>query len=123
MNGDKVNLDELTSKWIAYQASSDPNLHWAIFAFDDLTYNEPHSAWEAIKMTFEKARTAEEIVGMIAAGPLENLLTNHGEMMFSLVAEYTKANPNFKNCLRGVWLEKSNTVYEKFQRLAGKPEF
>ena len=86
-------------------------------AFDDLTNNHPEEAWNAIKSIFEIAEHEQEIIGMLAAGPLEDLLIQNGPTIFQTMSDYLKVNPRFKKCLGGVWLDKEDPIFEKIEAL------
>ncbi len=86
-------------------------------AFDDLTNNDPEEAWNAIKSIFEIAEHERDVIGMLAAGPLEGLLVQNGPSVFHTVSDYLKVNPGFKNCLEGVWLDKEDPIFERIEAL------
>ncbi len=93
----------LIEAWIEFQRSNNPELQWTVMAFDDLTNNNPQTAWLALETTYEQIKNEPDIVGMLAAGPLEDLLSQNGEKVFGKLKYYIESNPEFKECLKGVW--------------------
>lgn len=100
MTEETINLIET---WIEFQRSDNPELQWTVMAFDDLTNNNPEIAWDALRTTYEKIKNEPDIVGMLAAGPLEDLLSKNGEKVLENLRSYIESNPEFKECLNGVW--------------------
>jgi Family of unknown function (DUF6869) len=64
--------------------------------------NEPEKGWTAI-LTALKDKRLEPSLGIIAAGPLEDLLSFHGEKFIERVEKEARSNPTFAHLLGGVW--------------------
>ncbi|WLT32345.1 DUF6869 domain-containing protein [Geothrix sp. PMB-07] len=85
--------------------SEDPSLHDHFAAEDrlrDLIRDEPLSAWRFI-LEANSRPYSEKRRSMLAAGPLEDLLSIHGDQIISMVEYEAKNNLRFKELLRGVW--------------------
>ncbi len=76
------------------------------FAGDHLLYEEsrefPEVAWLAI-LEIAKRDLSDEDKALLAAGPLEDLLSNHGPMFIDRVEVEARRNPRFSYLLGGVW--------------------
>jgi hypothetical protein len=63
---------------------------------------DPEHAWSAILVALEDPRV-EPYLGTLAAGPLEDLLSLHGDRFIERVEETARANVRFAWLLGGVW--------------------
>jgi len=70
--------------------------------FDWVVDEEPEKGWKAILAALEDPRI-EVHLGTLAAGPLEDLLSKHGENFIDRVEIEAKSNPKFARLLGGVW--------------------
>lgn len=64
--------------------------------------DNPEMAWEAILTALHDPRGASH-EGVLAAGPLEELLSLHGPAFIDRVEAESKADPRFSALLSGVW--------------------
>lgn len=81
----------------AYEA-----LHWAHGEFWDLCRENMDEAWNAILSILEHDPDAR-VMANLAAGPLEDLLVNHGPALIQRVEARAKADKRFASLLGGVW--------------------
>lgn len=65
--------------------------------FDRLTNKESVEAWNAIQVIFERTKGEPDVIGMIAAGPLEDLLVQNGEAVINKIENYADKIPPFKH--------------------------
>lgn len=70
--------------------------------FDWAVYNDPELAWRAILEALRQPRMAPYLP-TLAAGPLEDLLSLHGERFIDRVESEAESNPKFAWLLDGVW--------------------
>ena len=75
---------------------------WAFEELDDLCTDSPEDAWEIILGVLARDLSDEDI-GMLAAGPLEDLLARHGRSIIERVEHEARRNPAFASLLGGVW--------------------
>lgn len=70
--------------------------------FDDLTREDPDSCWELILgiLAADDSFTVQET---LSAGPLEDLLVEHGDAIIARVEQEAARNPYFRSLLGGVW--------------------
>lgn len=99
---------ELVEAWIAFQEAwsedsgdSDPKF-WAVEKFEELSDKEPELCWSLILAVLDR-KPSEKVTGMLAAGPLEDLLGSHGEQLIERVEERARNDPAFRHLLGGVW--------------------
>jgi hypothetical protein len=79
----------------------------------------PDHAWDLI-LALVAAASSERHQAFIAAGPLEDYLSNHGEAVIERVEAQAAADPRFRHVLAGVWqLSMSNEVYARVREAAG----
>jgi hypothetical protein len=62
----------------------------------------PEHAWQAILAVVADSRT-EPFLGNLAAGPMEDLLSYHGDAFIDRVEVQAKKDPKFSYMLGGVW--------------------
>jgi hypothetical protein len=93
---------------------------WASAALQDLVRDDPENAWVVIGLLVERAD--EDVLGSIAAGPLEDLLREHGAAMVSRVEAKARRDPVFKQCLGGVWLDARDVPEDVVRRLHAASE-
>jgi hypothetical protein len=95
------------AKWI-----SDPNKDESLAdeltgwsEFDWAVNDQPEVAWQAILSAMEQPRM-KPYLGIIAAGPLEDLLALHGTAFIERVEREAVSNPRFAWLLGGIWQSK-----------------
>ncbi|MEP6994935.1 MAG: DUF6869 domain-containing protein [Acidobacteriota bacterium] len=87
--------------WFAERAPDSPIYGWATELLVHLTEDEPEVAWELVLGLLERA-TDDESLGWISAGPLEDLLCEHGLELVDHVEARAGSDPRFKKSLAGV---------------------
>jgi len=100
----------LITAWIALQKAQhdSPEYHQLFWAFDrvcDLINDDPDQAWDFILAVLATDRSPE-IVGILSAGPLEDLLAYHPYDVIERVEAEARHNPHFASLLGGVWQNK-----------------
>jgi hypothetical protein len=75
---------------------------WAWEAVDGLRCRDPLAA---LDLAFEAVRRSEDdaTLAYIAAGPLEDLIVDHGERFIDRIEMEAAREPRFRRALRGVW--------------------
>ncbi len=63
---------------------------------------EPERALRLILQILQRDH-ASEVIAILAAGPLEDLLSGHGPKMIDAIEEEARQNPKFAFLLGGVW--------------------
>jgi hypothetical protein len=127
--------EQIVSDWVAYARYHSPaeeapeqvqadamDLGW-------LVEDEPEKAWEAIRQVIARypeadlmapERTeAQRVVGLLAAGPLEDFLALHGPDYIERVEDEAKRDPRMVWALGGAWkFTMTDDVWARVQRAA-----
>ncbi len=115
---------QLVSAWIAAQnaqenSSEREKNYWAISKLFHLTIDDPETSWDVI-IQIHNSKISESVRGSLAAGPLEDLLVDHGQAYIGQVRNLAKQDQLFKQTLKGVWLDcNDNPICEEFYQIAG----
>jgi hypothetical protein len=113
-----VTDDALVAAWIAYQKN-----WWAYQALEKLIHERPMEALHIIENIAHRASDDLELLGMLAAGPLEDLLVTHGNMVIDKIEAIARSDLAMRKCLTGVWKsEMSDELHMRVQR-AAEPNF
>jgi hypothetical protein len=97
-------LDRFAARYLDGLASpddEDPPEAWTQALILELVRSHPHLALDALRAALDAAKDADSIA-MIAAGPLEDLLTDHGPDMIAAIEEAAAASPRLRYALTGV---------------------
>ena len=95
-------MTNLKEKWIEYTKTEDESLFDAWETLNTLVSEQPQEAWEVILEILEETNS-DNIIANLAAGPLENLLSEHGETFIAEVELKARQNPKFTKLILGVW--------------------
>jgi hypothetical protein len=130
-----VSVTRVADDWIELQRYDDvEKAPEAVFergwVLNDLAYDEPELAWDVIKSVIgryddtevfnEQPTEARRILGMTAAGPLEDLLANHGPRLIERVEDEAKRDRRMSWALGCVWKNSmTDDVWTRVQRAAG----
>jgi hypothetical protein len=83
----------------------------------EATYENPEIGFQLV-LEVIKLDPSKEIIEVLAAGPLESLLSHHGESMIRKIELEAKTNSKFTNLLGGVWQQSiSDEVWKKVQNV------
>ena len=125
--------EQVASDWVIfarYDANKAPDLvfanGWVLY---DLVGENPHLAWDVIKRVisryserdyFSDSKTeAQKVVGNLAAGPLEDLLSAHGPVFIEAAEAEARSDRRMAWTLGGVWqLGMSNEIWARVQQAA-----
>lgn len=99
--------------WLAYQKAwntnqSEAEQHdWVIEQQDDwLLHGDYNSMWRFIvKVCEDVASDDEDMIGMIGAAPLENMIVTWPDTALGLVEVEVGRNPTMLRALAGVWTQ------------------
>ena len=117
MNSD--DFDNWVSTYIEYQR--DPNRHvenhpsfWAVEKFMNLGRPKvnPWIYWEAI-LEILKRDSSEIVTGILAAGPLEDIIEFYGPQVIETIEEEARKNPAFRKLLKGVWESSTPDIWAR----------
>jgi hypothetical protein len=121
-----ASADELAREWIAYwqqqlETGDFPDSEVS-FIVDRLARDQPEAGWAAILAILAAidAEPTSRLFQVLAAGPLEDLLSHHGDALIQRVEEQAKRDPKFRSLLGGVWQnEMSQSTWSRVQAIRG----
>jgi len=94
---------------------------WAMEAVAELVRDDPDVAWSVITEIIARAKN-DRILGFVAAGPLEELLVNHGHRVMPDVEGLARSDQKFRRALTGVWISGPSDIAKKIEILVeGEP--
>lgn len=107
-------------KFIYANEKAEDEYFWAWENIIDLISDEPETAWIIIKKIL-KTDSSPKVISRLSAGPLEDLLVDHGEKFIDRVEEEAKMNPDFAKLLGGVWKNAmSDEIWERIQKVCDR---
>lgn len=126
---DAKRKNEIVQSWMAIQdnlggSEAYESNFWAHEELADLSEHTPRDAWEVILALVEAAKS-DELLEAIGAGPLQDLMTLHGEQFISRLEHEAMANRRLRKAMASAWLDADDTpVWKKFYEIAGvEPPF
>ena len=116
-NVTRSGVSRLAAAWSTAQRAFDrgdlPAHEWkTIFAVQRLAERRPAELWQLI-LDVMATRPGPEVRDILAAGPLEDLIQNFGEQMLPDIEARAKADADFAELLRGVWIDEPKNATEK----------
>ena len=120
MGIDESELDRIVTAWIAAQqaTSGSPEYEtnwWAVSEVMEWALEgDGDRLWQFILETY-KRDPPDEVIAVLAAGPLEDLLAKRGEDFIDRIEELARKDPNFNHVLGGVW--RNRITGEVWQRI------
>lgn len=75
---------------------------WVWEQLDALCRNDPELAWSVVLEILERTHSTQALE-CLAAGPLEDLLAEHGNRLIELVEQEAQQSSAFRGLLAGVW--------------------
>jgi len=111
---------QLAETWIRYQHKAkprddDPDFE-AVEAFFSLLDDDPEHLYRLLEVVVQ-ASDDEEVLSMVGAGPLEDLLCYHGEEFVDRVLVRARQDRSWRFALGNVWISraKSRAVREQVE--------
>jgi len=119
-----IDADDLRT-WVgAYiEAQQDPNLlkvgnpHW--WAVNRFWEADPEDCWLAILATLSR-EPPPTVSGALAAGPLEDLIDDHGPQFIERIETEARRNPAFRDLLLGVWKSSTPEIWARVEKACAK---
>ena len=104
---DTGNDEAVVHSWIAYHESEGESDFWAVEKLLQLVFEQPQRAWEIIlRINFLTSShpLREYLDGIVAAGPLEDLVHAHGKWMIGQVEERALQDERLREQLGHMYL-------------------
>ena len=103
--------------WIQHEYSKEKSLFWAKKYLNRKCLYEPQVGWRLI-LGILKYDKSDKILPGLAAGPMEDLLSDHGKEIIEQVKEEARTNDRFNYLLGGVWQNRMDQdIWEEIQRI------
>ena len=120
---DQAELDKIVTAWIAAQQAKQGSPEhatnwWAVSEVMDWEL-ESHGdrLWQFI-LEIYKRDLPDKVIGVLAAGPLEDLLAKRGVDFIDRVEELARKDPKFNYLLGGVWRNAmTDEVWQRVQAI------
>jgi hypothetical protein len=94
---------------------------WAFEKMSELSRSEPDLCWELILQILHTPHE-DSVTEILAAGPLEDLLVQHGERVIDRVEEAAATDALMKDLLGGVWKSSiPSPIWERVEACRGQP--
>lgn len=118
MNHTEANLSE--AYVLAWAGAGDESYSWASDELDSLVWQQPERAWTIILLIVERG-APREVLAILAAGPLENLLREHGPAFIARVEEQSRRDSRFREVLADVYplACRSSEIRERIRHIVG----
>lgn len=96
----------LVRAWINYHEhpNRQGDLFWAWETVSDTVAQCPEEGWRLILELIQNAPD-KLILANIAAGPLEDLIVQHGPIFIDRIEDLARKDPRFRIAVTGVWCE------------------
>jgi hypothetical protein len=95
------------------------DLLWAYETVDKLVRSHPEQAWHIVKTMLGLA-TTDQTLADIAAGPVERLLSCHGEKFIDRIEDAAATDPKFRKMLGAVWRNSiPDDIWQRVKAVAG----
>jgi hypothetical protein len=120
-------IDDWAKAYIAAQQDpkrleDDHPLWWAIDGFfamlGENSVADAEDAWRAILRVLELDPPAE-VLGVLAAGPLEDLVDVHGAAFIDRIEVEARRDPKFRALLNGVWQSSTDAIWSRVEACRG----
>ncbi|MFT5572095.1 MAG: hypothetical protein ACI9FR_001016 [Cryomorphaceae bacterium] len=97
-----MKVNELADMWIEYHHTNDESLYSAFTKVEYLVLDNAEKAWQMILVILKKDNS-DTVISNLAAGPLEELLVQHGSKVIDRVEAKARQDSNFSKLIMGVW--------------------
>lgn len=113
-------LNKIADAWCAYQVTKDERYWWAVDLMWSQPYLEDRGRREKLIELLIESVPNEEVLGVVAAGPLEDAIYDADECVTWLEAR-AQSSRRFKQALRMVWIwnQISAERFARIERAAG----
>jgi hypothetical protein len=123
MSLDLGEMNKIAETWINLQrlpeaAPEREDKFWSWDRLWELVRDDPEAAWGVIQIIREDG--SDRILANLAAGPLEDLLVEHGDQFIDRVEALARRDAQFKKLLGAVWQNSmSLKLWRRIKAVAG----
>lgn len=112
----KADLEAWVNAYIQAQeigvADASHPLWWSIDKFMEKVQTDPDLAWEAI-LSIAHRQPSQRVLGMLSAGPLEDLIEQHGEAFINRIEQVANTDASFRKMLENLWESGTPEVWQR----------
>jgi hypothetical protein len=121
---DDAEIARVSDGWLRYQAGEDATYEWALFEQDEWFTDRDYSAMERFvrRLCRDVEAGDEHGIGMIGAGPLEDLIVAFPERALDFVEAEGEVNPIVLQALAGVWLHDDSAVRARIDAILARKQ-
>ena len=117
----------IAKSWLSYYKTGDKKFLWATEYLLELTQENPKRSWIIIILIINLIESMTDnswkdfIISNLAAGPMEELLSNYGEIIIPLLEEGCKKNNELIKLLNMCYKHNmNNIIWGKIKSLTNK---
>jgi hypothetical protein len=121
----EAELESIAEGWIRYQhaveGSAEQAANWDFVstAFD-IRVGDPMVLWRLI-LAIHLRDQSDDVQCVLAAGPLEDLLSDHGNVFIEVVEQQANSDPTFARLLGGVYRRSmSDDVWRRVKNISNR---
>lgn len=117
-------IQALARAWIAHEmagrnSAARERWLWASDRLSELPFEAPEQCWEVIQEIF-RLEKSDLILSNLAAGPIEELLSYHGDALIDRIESLARSDPQFSRTLGNVWQNRiPDHVWKRVRQVAG----
>jgi hypothetical protein len=109
--------EDLICAYLSYESGGE-GTGWVVSSLWDLCHDHPSAAFDTILKIIERDSSIRTLIS-IGAGPLESLLSLHGERMVESVSDAASKSGSLRISLAAVWrCGMPDHVWDHIQRIA-----
>lgn len=97
-----LRMSFLVERYVWFESSHDTPDQWAWDAVMQAVRDRPEDAWPVVLGSVEAA-PSDQVLFTIAAGPLEDLIAEHSDLVIGLIEEAATTSEKLRRALGGVW--------------------
>ena len=119
-----MDISILSEAWIKASAEADASSQendWSVnYVIDLMLEGKFCELWTFVLSTYKKPMTGDAL-GLLAAGPLEDILAHAGEQYIDEIEVLIRQDPAFRQLPGGVWQNAmSDTIWQRISNASGK---
>ncbi len=118
-------LESVAEGWIRYQLAAEGSTEQAedwnsVSTVFDIRAGDPNLLWQLI-LAIHSRNQSDEVRCVLSAGPLEDLLVDHGTTFIEVVEQQANDDPGFASLLRGVYRRSmTGDVWRRVMEIANR---
>lgn len=120
---DASERERLITDWIVMHHAAEDSVEyeqhrWADVRLSEIVRDNPSLSLDLV-LSILARDTSDRVLANLAAGPMEDLLGQHGDKIIAAVERVAHDNPSFKRLLGGVWQgEMPDRIWERVRAVA-----